>query len=362
MSQPSAHDVCVIGGGVTGAGVARDLSLRGLSVLLLEKGDWGAGTSGASSWMIHGGPRYLEFDWDTTRHLDQGRGLHRDHRAQHRLPRRLHHPDPSARQEQHRTDGDGDGGVRPLPAAEEGAPARAPDGGRGAAGRARPDHRAHRRGDAWRSGASIRTGWSTPTCEDAVAHGARALNHTRVIELLRDGGKVIGVRYRAADGALSEARARVVVNATGPWSPQISEMAGAEVQLRPAKGIHLVYPHRISNFSISAEIVDGRDLLMVSHGGFTLLGTTDDDFYGDLDSVDVLEDEVDYLLQAFERVFPVDQGLPAGPHDDRRAADAVQVEALRGRAVAALRGDRPRDRRASTDSSPSPAASCRCTG
>jgi glycerol-3-phosphate dehydrogenase len=103
---------------------------------------------------------------------------------------------------------------------------------------------------------------------------------------------------------MSEARARVVVNATGPWSPQTSALAGVTVQLRPAKGIHIVYPHRISNFSISAESVDGRDLLMVSHAGFTLLGTTDDDFYGDLDSVDVLEDEVDYLLQAFERVFP----------------------------------------------------------
>src|SRR5947207_8476310 len=67
MSAPSAHDVCVIGGGITGAGVARDLSLRGVSVLLLEKGDWGGGTTGSSSWMIHGGPRYLEFDWDTTR-------------------------------------------------------------------------------------------------------------------------------------------------------------------------------------------------------------------------------------------------------------------------------------------------------
>ena len=140
--------------------------------------------------------------------------------------------------------------------------------------------------------------------EDAVAHGARALNHTRVVDLVRDGGKVIGVRYRGSDGAMSEARARVVVNATGPWSPQTSGLAGVNVQLRPAKGIHIVYPHRISNFSISAESVDGRDLLMVSHAGFTLLGTTDDDFYGDLDSVDVLEDEVDYLLQAFERVFP----------------------------------------------------------
>jgi len=59
VAASGSYDVVVIGGGVTGAGVARDLSLRGLSVLLLEKGDWGAGTTGASSWMIHGGPRYL---------------------------------------------------------------------------------------------------------------------------------------------------------------------------------------------------------------------------------------------------------------------------------------------------------------
>ncbi len=81
-------------------------------------------------------------------------------------------------------------------------------------------------------------------------------------------------------------------------------MAGVDVQLRPAKGIHIVYPHRISRFAISGESIDGRDLLMVSHAGFTLLGTTDDDFYGDLDSVEVRRDEVDYLLQGFERVFP----------------------------------------------------------
>ena len=96
----------------------------------------------------------------------------------------------------------------------------------------------------------------------------------------------------------------MVVNAAGPWVPEVAGWSGQRSQLRPAKGIHLVYPHRISNFGISAETVDGRDVLMVSHGGFTLLGTTDDDFYGDLDSVDVDEDEVDYLIQAFERVFP----------------------------------------------------------
>ncbi len=303
MSQPSANDVVVIGGGVTGAGVARDLSLRGLSVLLLDKGDWGAGTSGSSSWMIHGGPRYLEFDWDTTRISTKDAGhivtIARNivYRVVFLIPVLPHDRNNIERMETAMEVYDR---FQPLKKAHP--------------------HRRLTPQEALRAepglspdiiGAVTMEEWGVDphrlvyaNVEDATAHGARALNHTKVVDLIRDGGKVIGVRYRASDGALSEARARVVVNATGPWSPQVSGMAGVEVQLRPAKGIHLVYPHRISNFSISAESIDGRDLLMVSHSGFTLLGTTDDDFYGDLDSIDVFEDEVDYLLQAFERVFP----------------------------------------------------------
>jgi glycerol-3-phosphate dehydrogenase len=293
----------VIGGGVTGAGVARDLSLRGLSVLLLEKGDWGAGTTGGSSWMIHGGPRYLEFDWDTTRLSTQDAGyivsIARNlvYRVVFIIPVLPHDRNNIERMETAMEVYDR---FQPLKKAHPHRRLTAEEALQAEPGLT-PDL----------IGAVTMEEWGVDpyrlvyaNVEDAVAHGARALNHTRVTDLVRDGGKVIGVRYRGSDGAMSEARARVVVNATGPWSPQTSGLAGLNVQLRPAKGIHIVYPHRISNFSISAESVDGRDLLMVSHAGFTLLGTTDDDFYGDLDSVDVLEDEVDYLLQAFERVFP----------------------------------------------------------
>jgi len=303
VSAPSAHDVCVIGGGVTGAGIARDLSLRGLSVLLLEKGDWGGGTSGASSWMIHGGPRYLEFDWETTRLSTQDAGhivtIARNlvYRVVFLIPVLPHDRNNIERMETAMEVYDR---FQPLKKAHPHRRLTA-DEARQAEPGLSPDV----------IGAVTMEEWGVDphrlvyaNVEDAVAHGARALNHTKVIDLIRDGGNVIGVSYRASDGSVSEARARVVVNATGPWSPEVSGMAGVAVRLRPAKGIHIVYPHRISNFSISAESIDGRDLLMVSHAGFTLLGTTDDDFYGDLDSVDVLEDEVDYLLQAFERVFP----------------------------------------------------------
>ncbi len=303
MSPPSDHDVCVIGGGVTGAGIARDLSLRGLSVLLLEKGDWGAGTTGGSSWMIHGGPRYLEFDWDTTRLSTQDAGyivsIARNlvYRVVFIIPVLPHDKNNIERMETAMEVYDR---FQPLKKAHLHTRLTAEETRQAEPGLTREA-----------IGAVTMEEWGIDphrlvyaNVEDAVAHGARAMNHTKVVDLIRDGGKVIGVRYRASDGTMSEARARVVVNATGPWSPEVSGMAGVPVKLRAAKGIHIVYPHRISNFSISAESIDGRDLIMMSHGGFTLLGTTDDDFYGDLDSVDVMQDEVEYLLQAFERVFP----------------------------------------------------------
>lgn len=303
MTAPSAHDVVVVGGGATGAGVARDLALRGVSVLLLEKGDWGAGTSGSSSWMIHGGFRYLEFDWDTTRLscIDAGHivSIARNmiYRVVFLVPVLPHDRN----------------NIEVVETAMEVYDRFQP------LKKAHP-HRRLTHDEALRAepglspdvvAAVTMEEWGIDphrlvyaNVQDAMTSGARALNHVRVTDLIRDGAKVIGVRYRGPDGTTSEARAKVVVNATGPWSSEVGAMAGVDIKLRPAKGIHLVYPHRISNFSISAESVDGRDLLMVAHGGFTLLGTTDDDFYGDLDSVEVLEDEVDYLLQAFERVFP----------------------------------------------------------
>ena len=303
MSVGSPYDVVVIGGGITGAGVARDLSLRGLSVLLLEKGDYGAGTTGASSWMIHGGPRYLEFDWDTTRLSCQDAGhivsIARNlvYRVVFVIPVLAHDKNNIERMETAMEVYDR---FQPLKKSHPHRRLTAQEALQVEPGLA-PDL----------VGAVTMEEWGVDphrlvfaNVQDAVAHGASAFNHTRVTELIRDAGKVIGVRYQGPDGATAEARAKVVVNASGPWSPEVAAMAGARVELRPAKGIHIVYPHRISNFSISAESVDGRDLLMVSHAGFTLLGTTDDDFYGDLDSVDVVEDEVEYLLQAFERVFP----------------------------------------------------------
>jgi glycerol-3-phosphate dehydrogenase len=303
VTAPSARDVVVIGGGVTGAGLARDLSRRGVSVLLLEKGDYGAGTSGSSSWMIHGGPRYLEFDWETTRLSNEDAG-HIVTIARHMVYRVLFLlvvlPGDRNNIERMETAMEVYDRFQPLKHAHPHIRLSAED-----AIRLEPGLTPQT------AGAVTMEEWGVDphrltfaNVVDAQEHGARAANHSEVTGLLRDGDRVIGVRYRAPDGAQVEARARVVVNAAGPWVPQVAQLAGVEVQLRPAKGIHIVFDRRISNFALSAESIDGRDLLMIPHGPFTLLGTTDDDFYGDLDSVEVLEDEVAYLLQGIERIFP----------------------------------------------------------
>jgi glycerol-3-phosphate dehydrogenase len=299
----SAHDVVVIGGGVTGAGIARDLARRGASVLLLEKGDYGGGTSGASSWMIHGGPRYLEFDWRTTRLSAEDAGKivniarHMVHRVVFLLPVM---PGDKNNIERLETAMEVYDRFQPLKLSNRHLRLTAAEARRLEPGLS--DRMV---------GAMTMEEWGVDPHRltfanvlDAIENGARALNHARVVDLIRDGPNVLGVRYRGPDGALNEARAKVTVNATGPWSPILGKLAGVAIDLRPAKGIHIIFDRRVSNFAISCDAVDGRGLLLVPHGNFTLVGTTDDDFYGDPDDIEVHPDEVDYILQAFDRIMP----------------------------------------------------------
>ncbi len=297
------YDAIVIGGGVTGAGLARDLSRRGVSVLLLEKGDYGGGTTGASSWMIHGGPRYLEFDWQTTKLSCEDAGhivraaRHMVHRVAFVIPVM---PGDKNNIERMETAMEVYDRFQPLKLSNSHSRLTTAE-----AISIEPGLTTEMVGAVTMEEWGIdphRLVWANVL--DAVERGARAENHSRVEGLLRDGRRVVGVRYRGPDGVHAEARAQVVVNAAGPWVPEVAAMAGTEVRLRPAKGIHIVYDRRISNYAISFEAIDGRQLLMIPHGPITIIGTTDDDYYGDLDAMEVLPDEVDYILQAFERVFP----------------------------------------------------------
>jgi glycerol-3-phosphate dehydrogenase len=143
---------------------------------------------------------------------------------------------------------------------------------------------------------------------DAAEHGAETYVHHEVDEVLQwgDSEAVDGVAARdLLTGARVTARAPIVVNATGAWSPVTARLArGAHIELRPGKGIHVVFDRRVSNYAVIAKAIDGRQIFSMPWQNISWLGTTDDDYYGDLDHVRAQTDEVRYLMQGVGRVLP----------------------------------------------------------
>jgi glycerol-3-phosphate dehydrogenase len=102
-------------------------------------------------------------------------------------------------------------------------------------------------------------------------------------------------------------RAKVVVNATGAWSPltaSLGNLATHRVRVRPGKGIHVAFDRRLSNYGIVCEAIDGRQIFVMPWQNMTVIGTTDDDYYGSLDDVTATSEEVRYLVQGVARHFP----------------------------------------------------------
>ena len=311
MAEPASYDVVVLGGGVNGAGVARDCAMRGLSVLLLERRDLAAGASGASSGMIHGGIRYMLSDRKVTELACRDAGFIR--RIAPHLVFRIPFIMPFASRAEEATlleraawyatevyVGTYDL-YQPL------------KGGR-ASTRLTP-------GEMYALEPSLRPGLGGAVTLDewgidgqrlcllnalsAESHGARIRTWTEGTGVVRDGGRVVGVRWRdGLTGEHGEARAAVVLNATGAWSPLWGRRSGVEVPMRPGKGVHLSLDRRFSNYGIICKAVDGRQMFLMPHEDESIIGTTDDDYYGDPDDLEATSDEVAYLLEGVESLVP----------------------------------------------------------
>jgi glycerol-3-phosphate dehydrogenase len=308
VSDERTYDVVVVGGGVNGAGIARDLSLRGVSVALFDRDDICGATTGASSGMIHGGMRYLLYDRDTTKHscIDSGYiqriAPHLIFRIPFLLPlfggrafSKLRHETVEAFFRAYDE-------FQPLKGGKPHTRLTGPEALAIEPG-IRPDV----------EGAVSMDEWGIDTFRlvllnalDAAEHGAKIHTYKPVVGLvIGQRREVLGVRVQdRAGGPVETVRAKVVVNAAGPWVPALARMAGCEVRLRPSKGVHLTVERRISNTGIIAEAVDGRSIFVQPHENTSIIGTTDDDYYGDPGNIPIAHDEVEYLLEAAERVFP----------------------------------------------------------
>ncbi len=304
-------DVAIIGGGVNGTGVARDLALRGVRVALFEKNDLAFGASGNSSGMIHGGVRYLLTHPSVTRDSCRDSGYiqriapHLLFRIPFVMPfaggnlaRRIYFDLADAffrAYDDYVPLKHGKPHVR-LTADElaELEPGLVGDFAGGLAF------------DEWGTdGARL----CALNALDAREHGASIHVHTEVVEILleQDGPRrrAIGVRHRdALGGTVSTTSAKLVVNASGAWGPLTGALAGVPLRVRPGKGIHLVFDRRLTNYAIAVNAIDGRQVFLEPWQNVSVLGTTDDDYYGDLDDVRPTADEVRYLVQAIARVFP----------------------------------------------------------
>jgi glycerol-3-phosphate dehydrogenase len=304
-------DVLVVGGGITGAGIARDAAMRGLRTALVERDDFGSGTSSRSSRLVHGGVRYLEhghlhlvfessrerrtlmriaphlvrplrFTWPVYRgarvpqwKLNAGLIMYdalavfrnvRSHRSL--SPKEVLGQEPSLRREELL------GGAEYYDAATD---------------------------DARLTLANIIAADET---------GAVVVNHAAVTELARDGERVSGALVRdAVSGTVIRVRASVVVNATGPWTDTLRSLDATEVRsaVRATKGVHIAIPReRLATQAALTLLspVDGRVMFALPSTATTIIGTTDTPTDERPDEVRASSEDIDYLLAAANMFFP----------------------------------------------------------
>lgn len=345
MSRPyplrdGEYDVVIVGGGMAGAGAARDLALRGVSVALVDKGDFASGTTSRSSKLIHGGLRYLElFDLALVRESLRERELLR------RLAPHLVCPIPF---------------LVPVYRGSSRSLIRVRIGLRLydwlTPGRDRERYRVLRPVDALSLEPALRADelrgagyyvddlllYPERLCLEnvlsACRHGARAFNYAEVEEFVRDArGAVAGVRVRdLLTGRVATLGARVLVNAAGPWVDEVRARAGVQEQgprlLRPTKGAHCLLP-RLTERALYHATRDGRMVFVIPWRDFSLVGTTDTDFEGDPDRLWATRDEVVYLLGEVRHVLP----------DRRVGLDDVRYTYAGVRPLTREEGKRPSD-------------------
>jgi glycerol-3-phosphate dehydrogenase len=295
-------DVLVVGGGVTGAGVALDAATRGLSVALVEQRDLASGTSSRSSKLFHGGLRYLEqLDFGLVSEALHERNLMLDRLCPH-LARPVRFLYPLTHHVWER--------------AYVGAGIALYDVLAAAGGSRLPRHRHLSRRGARRLVPSLRgdaiTGaitYSDAQVDDArhtlaVArtahqHGAAVASSAQVVELRRDDGRVVGARVRDVEsGDVIDVRARQVVNATGVWTDHVEDLAGTGgLRVRASKGVHLLVPRdRIDAGCGLICRTPSSVLFVIPWGEHWIVGTTDTDWELDLAHPAASAADLDYLL------------------------------------------------------------------
>jgi len=295
------YDVIVVGGGSSGAGTARDCAMRGLKTVLLERNDFGSGTSGTCAGMISGGVKYL--DEPEMVALCTKEVVHLQKIAKHivfRLPiitAIVNEIDLKARTSK-KTDYSQYTALRgaspiTLISKEE-------------ACKIEP-----KLSDKILLAAYFDEMFIDPfrlcmlNALSAKNHGAVVRNYTEVIDVIREGDRVKGVKVKdKKTGKTEEIYGKFVANCAGPWVPRISKMASINQPLRLNKGSHVIFDRRITGVGVVCRALDGRSVYLFPHFDTTVLGTTAWDIFGNPDDAETSYDDVEYLISSIEVAVP----------------------------------------------------------
>lgn len=314
--KATTFDLVIIGGGITGAGIALDAVTRGMSVGLIEMADFAAGTSSRSTKLIHGGLRYLkQLEFKLVNEVGRERAI------VHRLAPHLVHPDKML-----------------LPLIKE--------GNYGywltSMGLTVYDFLAGVEGDDRRKmlsreetmqaepllrqdvleGAGLYAEYRTDDArlvisvlKTAAQQGAVIANYVKANELVIREDRINGIVVTDVEsGEQFTIAANHVVNATGPWVDEVRDydVRTSKKHLRLTKGVHLVVSRdRLPvKQTVYFDNADKRMIFAVPRGKTTYIGTTDTEYTGDKQSPDVLADDVNYILSAVNQMFPSVKLIP----------------------------------------------------
>lgn len=304
-------DILVIGGGITGAGIALDAASRGLTVALVEKNDFASGTSSRSTKLIHGGLRYLkQFEIALVREVGREREIVFRNAPHIVIPEKMLLPIVKG------------GSLSPL-AASFGLYVYDWLAGVIRSERRKMFSAAQTLGlepllDANQViGGALYTEYRSDdarlvieTVKKAVEYGAYCLNYAQAKKLLYNAnGKVIGAEVTDLDsGNVFEIKAKKVINAAGPWVDEIREIDQSRKgkKLHLTKGVHIVVPHHRLPVKQSSyfDVDGGRMVFAIPRGNTTYVGTTDTNYKGDKNQPGVSKADVAYLLAAANNIFP----------------------------------------------------------
>lgn len=291
-------DVIIVGGGITGAGTARDCAIRGLKVLLIERHDLATGATGRNHGLLHSGARYAVTDRDSAEECIKENMILRKiarHCVEETEGLFITLPEDDLAYQDKFVSSCLAAGINAEVIDPKEALRMEPSANPDLIGAVKvPD------------GAVDPFRLTSANVIDAKLHGAKVLVYSEVTRLIKEGDTVKGVEvYNAATKQKAEYYAPVTVNAGGIWGQRIAEMAGARINMFPAKGALLIFGHRVNNVVLNRCRKPANADILVPGDTICLIGTTSSRVpFEEVDDMYVTADEVDVLLQEGEKLAP----------------------------------------------------------